>query len=72
VLWLAWLVAFVVLEVVSARSSRPKPRTFSEQLWRWFKRGWRRAVLVGLLSLLTWHLLSGPDLGPLVPIAEGP
>lgn len=59
ILWLAWIAAFVVMEVIAARSKRPKPRTLSEHLWRWFPWPWRRMLLVGLLGLLIWHLLSG-------------
>lgn len=73
VLWLAWFAAFVVMEILSTRSHAPHPRTLSEHLWRWFpRRHWWRIVLVGLLSLLTWHLFSGPSLGPIVPLPEGP
>lgn len=63
-LWIGWLVAFVVLEITAARSKRPKPRTLSEHLWKWFRRPWRRVILVGLLGLLFWHLAAGPDLKP--------
>ena len=65
VVWLAWLVAFLVLELIAQFSHRPKPRTFSEHLWRWFPRRWRRALLVGLLSLLAWHFWSAPDVVPI-------
>ena len=63
--WVAWLAAFAVLELVAQLSHHAKPRTLSEHLWRWFPRRWWRVVLVGLLTLMTWHLASGPDLQPI-------
>lgn len=58
-LWLGWIAAFVVLEVIAARSKRPKPRTLSEHVWKWFPWRWKRVLLIGLLGALLWHLLSG-------------
>jgi uncharacterized BrkB/YihY/UPF0761 family membrane protein len=63
-LWIAWLAAFLGIEIAAAVSKHKKPRTLSEHLWAWFPRGWRRALIVGLLSLLAWHIASGPDIKP--------
>ena len=64
--WIAWLVALLVAELVGQfrPHSKAHPHTLSETLWAWFPRRWRRVLLVGLLSLLVWHLASGPDVRP--------
>ncbi len=61
--WIAWLVAELVAQF--GMHARAHPRTLSETLWHWFPRRWRRVLLVGLLSLLAWHLASGPDVRPI-------
>ena len=61
--WIAWLSALVVLEVLAARSRGPKPRTLTEHLAGWFRKKWRW-VLVGLMALLTWHFAMAPDVRP--------
>jgi ABC-type glycerol-3-phosphate transport system permease component len=63
-LWIAWLLALVGLEWAAVRSHHPKPRTLTEHLARWFPRRWRRALLVGLMALLTWHFWNAADVVP--------
>jgi hypothetical protein len=63
ILWLLWLLALVGLEWAAVRSRHPKPRTLTEHLARWFPRRWRRALLVGLMALLTWHFWGAADIG---------
>ena len=65
-LWLSWLFAFVLIELVAqfGPHHRTAPRTLSEHLARWFPKRWRRVLLVGLLTLLAWHLWTAPDVQP--------
>lgn len=64
-LWILWLVSFGLIEFFAARSHGHRPRTLSEHLWRWFPKRWRRVLLVGLMTLLTWHFMTGPDVRPI-------
>lgn len=62
VAWLAWLVAFVLLEAAALVTGRTGP-TLSEHVWSWFRvrRGWGQVSVaiprVALLAFLTWLLL---------------
>ncbi len=56
--WLAWLSVFLVLDIVAG------PQSLSRTLGRLFPRGVRRAILIGLLSLLGWHFWRQPDARP--------
>ena len=65
--WAAWLAAFIVLDIVAGSDS------LSRTLGRMFPKGVRRAVLVGLMALLTWHFWVQPQVGPVpVPLMETP
>lgn len=59
-LWVAWMAAFVVLDIVAGSNS------LSRTLGRLFPKPWRRVLLVGLMAVLTWHFWSQPDLGPVL------
>ncbi len=59
-LWVAWMAAFVVLDIVAGSNS------LSRTLGRIFPKPWRRALLVGLLGLLALHFWTQPDLGPVL------
>lgn len=63
-IWIGWLAALVVLDILANRAKRPKPRTFSEHVGRWFRGRWMRVLFVGLMTLLTIHILSSGDVGP--------
>jgi hypothetical protein len=63
-LWIAWLAAFVAIELAAALSHDPKPRPLSEHLWAWFPKHWGRVLIVGLLALLCLHIGAGPDVAP--------
>jgi hypothetical protein len=65
--WTSWLAAFVVLDIVAGSDS------LSRTLGRMFPKRVRRALLVALLSLLSWHFWLQPQVGPaLVPLTELP
>lgn len=70
-LWLSWLAELGLLDLLATRSHRPRPRTFTEHMHRWFS-GWRAVLLVGLMAALTWHFLASPDVKPVEPIWETP
>lgn len=65
-LWLAWLAAFLAVEIPAAvRGDRPgRPRTLSAHVW-WLIQGrgrWHYTARLGLVVLLAWlsiHLLTG-------------
>lgn len=66
-IWITWLVTLGVLDYIADRDKKsPKPRTFTEHMRAWFPKGWKRAVLVTLLVLLTLHLTGAiPDVKPM-------
>lgn len=53
--WVAWLVAFLSVEVPAA-IRKPKGDTLSENVWVWF-RGWRRVPLALFMLTLTSHFV---------------
>ena len=62
--WIAWLIALGVGELIATMErhrGKPKPRTFTEHLSRWFPRGRRRVLLILLMVLLTLHFAPAPD-----------
>lgn len=72
-LWIVWGVLGVLIETFAAFGAhhRGSPRTFTEFV-RWlFPKPVRRAVLIGLMALLTWHFWVH-DIGPLPPLTEEP
>jgi hypothetical protein len=72
-IWIGVLLAIGVLELFAQLSTAATPRTLSELLARWFPKKWRRVLLVGLMSLLTWHFWWQADVRPVpVPITETP
>ncbi len=63
--WIAWLLAFLLLEILALRSKAPGD-TLSENVWDWASvkgRGrmfrLRRFLLLTLLVWLTVHLMTG-------------
>lgn len=64
-LWLAWLLAFCVIEGIAIFDSQ-RGNTLSENVWAWFSikgkgRAWRfrRFVLLSFMAWLTVHFVSG-------------
>jgi hypothetical protein len=64
-LWIAWLVAFIIIETWSVLSKDTGPTTLSEHIWQWFDiKGtstapWaiaRRWIMRAFLIFLTLHL----------------
>lgn len=73
VVLLALLLAIGLFELAGVLSHGPRPRTISEYLARWFPKRWRRALLIGLMALLTWHFWAQPQVRPVpsIPVCEG-
>ncbi|GAA0945983.1 hypothetical protein [Actinocorallia libanotica] len=70
-IWLGWIGAFVVVEGVALKRGQPGD-TLSEKVWKWFGIGtnghhpkrttWvqiRRVALLGFMTWLTVHFMSG-------------
>jgi hypothetical protein len=57
-LWLAWLVAFLAVEIPAA-IRKAKNDTLSEHVWRWFRGPWRRLVIGAFMVALTCHFVFG-------------
>ena len=63
--WCVWLVYFIAVETAAVIRKAPND-TLSEHVWAWFsiknkKSGWRwrRIALLGFMSWLTMHFLTG-------------
>jgi hypothetical protein len=62
--WIALTLTFILADILASWGPHKKPRSASEHFWHLFPRGWKRALGIALLSLLFWHLASGPDVRP--------
>lgn len=69
--WLIWLAAFVIADVIASWPKHHKPRSASEYLGHLFPRGWKRAVLVAILTVALIHIATQPEYVP-VPIEGRP
>lgn len=64
--WIVLLVAFIVTDIIASKPPHAKPRSASEYLGHLFPRGWKRALLIGIMAVLFIHIATQPQRGRLV------
>ncbi len=57
--WLLWFALLLATEIPAALHGGPGPQTLSEHVWLWFSFRYGWLVLLGGMTYLTWHLVSG-------------
>lgn len=73
--WVAWLIAFLCLEIPAAVSERGdeerRAKTLSRNVWAWFNTRPERAVFLAFWVALGAHFLAGTTVVPVVVFGAG-